>query len=259
MQFTGKGIALNNSGLENVEAKLGVRRAAIWAVVTVETRGFGFLPDRRPQILFERHIFRRETGGFYDASHPNISNPEAGGYIGGGNEYHRLQQAMLLNQEAALKSTSWGIAQIMGFNFGLAGYASVAAMVQDLIQDENRQLDAMANFIKANNLARALAAPNWAEFARGYNGKNYAKNRYDTRLATAFAKAQLVQPNLELRTAQAALLYLGFNPGTVDGLAGRRTRLALSAFQARHQMTRSGELDPPTQRALLAAAFPEEE
>jgi hypothetical protein len=36
------------------------------AVLTVETLGSGFLPDRRPRILFERHFFPSETKGAFD-------------------------------------------------------------------------------------------------------------------------------------------------------------------------------------------------
>jgi hypothetical protein len=31
----------------------------LWSVVVVETSGCGFLPDRRPRILFERRILVR--------------------------------------------------------------------------------------------------------------------------------------------------------------------------------------------------------
>jgi peptidoglycan hydrolase-like protein with peptidoglycan-binding domain len=62
-------------------------------------------------------------------------------------------------------------------------------------------------------------------------------------------------PDLGLRTAQASLLFLGFNPGPVDGVRGRRTRSGLVQFQQRFGLVQSGELDPDTERALLQAAF----
>jgi hypothetical protein len=34
----------------------------------------------------------------------------------------------------------------------------------------------------------ALQAKNWAEFAKRYNGPAYAQNRYDEKLAKAYAK-----------------------------------------------------------------------
>jgi hypothetical protein len=48
------------------------------------------------------------------ADRPDISNPKPGGYKGGAGEYSRLEAAMTLDKEAALKSASWGLAQVMG-------------------------------------------------------------------------------------------------------------------------------------------------
>lgn len=257
MEFSGKGTPLDSDGLRQAETLLGASRPAIWAILTVETRGFGYLPDRRPQILFERHVFHRQTGGAHDAAHPDISSPQPGGYAGGSGEYDRLARAIALDREAALKSTSWGIAQIMGFNHRVAGYETVDALVEDMVCAENRQLAAMATFINGNNLTTALVAGDWATFARGYNGRDYARNQYDTRLSAAFARMQVAPPDLRLRSAQAALLYLGFNPGPVDGLSGRRTRSALVEFQTRRQLAVSGELDDETENALRHEAFPD--
>ncbi|MGG7377547.1 N-acetylmuramidase domain-containing protein, partial [Escherichia coli] len=42
----------------------------MWAVIHVESSGAGYQADRRPKILFERHVFHRLTGGRFDAAHP---------------------------------------------------------------------------------------------------------------------------------------------------------------------------------------------
>jgi len=63
-------------------------------------------------------------------------------------------------------------------------------------------------------------------------------------------------PDLELRTAQAALLYLGFSPGTVDGRMGPATRTALQRFQTNRQLPVTGALNAETFAALTLAAFP---
>ena len=159
---------------------------------------------------------------------------------------------MKLDREAALQSASWGIGQVMGFNYKAAGFASVDAMVTDMVRDENAQLLAIANFIKGNNLASALQLQNWVSFARGYNGKDFKKNEYDTRLAAAHAKYKTLLPDLALRTAQVALLYLGIDPGPIDGFRGRRTRSALIQFQQRGGLPATGELDRDTESSLLA-------
>jgi hypothetical protein len=255
MNFQNQGRPLSDAGMDQACNILGIADPEVWAVLTVETRGFGFLQDRRPQILFERHIFHRLTNGRHDTGNADISSEKAGGYVGGSGEYERLEKAIALDREAALQSASWGIGQVMGFNYEVAGFTTMDAMVEDMVKDENAQLLAMANFIKGNNLAGALQRRNWVSFARGYNGSEFKKNEYDTRLAAAHAKYKTILPDLTLRTAQAALLYLGFDPGPVDGLRGRRTRSALMQFQARSALPETGELDHGTESKLLATAF----
>lgn len=257
MDFQGKGRPLSPDGMSRVCEHLDVPEPEVWAVITVETSGFGFLEDRRPQILFERHIFRRLTDGRHDAGNSDVSNRKAGGYVGGAAEYERLKKAANLDREAALKSTSWGISQVMGFNHGVAGFDDVESMVEAMIRNEDEQLLAMAKFIEGNGLARHLKHRSWASFARGYNGPDYKKNDYDTRLAAAHAKYSTLMPDLSLRTAQAALRYLGYKVGPVDGIRGRRTRSALLDFQEQNGLTVTGELDETTEQHLLSEVFPE--
>lgn len=178
-------------------AALGVPVAAVKAVTDVESNGKGFLPDGRPLILFERHIMRRQlvAAGHamdavrYNLTDPNIVNSKPGGYVGGAGEWDRLARAIEINRPAALESASWGLFQIMGFHWKLLGFASVQAFVNAMYMSEGAQLDAFVAFVKANpNLLRALRAKNWPDFARGYNGPAYANNRYDTKLAAAYAR-----------------------------------------------------------------------
>src|ERR1700704_4436712 len=110
-EFVGTAVPISNPGFDRVQALLRVGAAELWTVLTVETHGYGFLPDRRPLILFERHIFHRQTNGEYDDTNPGVSANTAGGYIGGADEYYRLAEAVALNRTAALNSTSWGIGQ----------------------------------------------------------------------------------------------------------------------------------------------------
>lgn len=255
MNFKGNGIPLRDKGLDRVCATLCVHDAEIWAVLTVETRGFGFFEDRRPQILFERHIFHRLTSGKFDEGNADISSELPGGYLSGSDEYTRLEKAMALDIDAALKSCSWGIGQVMGFNYAISGFGSVSEMVLQMVADENAQLMAMAKFIENNNLAAALQRKNWGAFARGYNGREYKKNEYDTRLAAAYAKYSVNLPDITLRAAQAALIFLGIDPGPVDGFRGRRTLAAILAFQERYGLHLSGELDGDTEELLFIKAF----
>lgn len=256
MEFQQQGRPLSPEGFSRVSQALGVTDPEVWAVLTVETKGFGFLSDRRPQILFERHIFRRLTGGKFDVGNSDISNKNPGGYAGGSGEYPRLEKAMGFDREAALQSASWGIGQVMGFNHKLAGFPTVEEMVTAMVTNEDGQLMAMAGFIRSNKLDTALQKNDWASFARGYNGKDFKKNKYDTKLAAAHTKYKTALPDLRLRAAQAALSYLGIDPGPVDGLRGNRTRTALATFQETRGLSSTGELDGETEARLMAEAFP---
>jgi hypothetical protein len=177
-------------------ATLGVPLAAVRAVASVETKGAGFLPDNiRPVILFERHIMRRQlvaNGRPTDAQHfsmtqPHIVNATPGGYSTKAGEWDRLAAAIDIDRQSAIESASWGIFQIMGFHWKLMGYASAQAFLNAMYSGAGAQLDAFIRFIKANpNLISALRKQDWAAFASGYNGSNYAINKYDTKMRDAF-------------------------------------------------------------------------
>jgi hypothetical protein len=251
MDFQGEGLPLTSSGFDAVAGELGVGLAEVWAVIRIETRGWGFLADRRPQILYERHVFNRLTDGRFRASAPNISNPKPGGYLGGDKEYERLSLALALDREAALSSTSWGIGQVMGFHAEALGFANLEQMVEDMTMSEDRQLGAMARFILGEDLHLALRVKDWTRFARGYNGPQFAKNQYHEKLRYAYD--DLIAnglPDLRLRSAQLRLLYRGFHPGPIDGVIGNVTRGALRRFQQAEGLPVTGELDDATEARL---------
>ena len=175
MNFQSQGRLINDDGMNFICSTLGIYEPEAWAVLKVETQGFGFLKDRRPRILFECHVFHRITNGKYDTGNADISNTKTGGYLGDENEYPRLQKAMDLNTSAALQSASWGIGQVMGCNYVAAGFASIDDMVTYMVQDESSQIKAVANFIKDSDLAGALQRQNWVSFSRGYKGGNFKK------------------------------------------------------------------------------------
>ena len=102
MSFVGRSLALTPTGLATAATTLSVGLPEIGAIISVETQGAGYLPDRRPKIPFERHIFSRLTQRQYDAMNPDISAPTQGGSgSGGAHQYDRLQAAMNLDKDAA--------------------------------------------------------------------------------------------------------------------------------------------------------------
>jgi peptidoglycan hydrolase-like protein with peptidoglycan-binding domain len=184
------GVRLTEADFERAAGSLACEIACVKAVTEVEARGRGFYDSGRPKILFEAHIFSQRTQHKYDATHPDVSSLKWNKklYKGGEKEYERLEKAMSLNRSAALQSASWGLFQIMGFNYQNAGFDSVDAYVEAMFESEGRQLDAFVNFIKAAKLDGHLRARRWARFAQGYNGPAYAENQYDKKLLAAYEK-----------------------------------------------------------------------
>jgi hypothetical protein len=165
----------------------------------VESRGRGFNRDKQALILFEGHIFWRElkniglepselVEGNEDIvyAHPNYKYYNRA-------QYPRLEKAKAIDTVAALKSASYGMFQVMGFNHELAGFETVEAMVEALSQSEENQLEAFISFLKNTACYDDLKAKDWASFARHYNGSMYKKNQYDVKLKKAYHASKLTK------------------------------------------------------------------
>ena len=257
MEFAGPGKPLTQRILDEAAQIVRISDAAMWAVIQVESAGAGYLEDRRPKILFERHLFHRATGGRFDASNPDISDASSGGFgAGAGHQYDRLAEAISCDRTAALQSASWGLGQVLGSNFAVAGFADVEDMVAKMIASERHQLLAMFNFIEGNNIGRHLRNRDWLRFALRYNGSNAEAQGYPDKLQAAFnAFEDGSPPEIRVRIAQLALTFLGHRPHGVDGLFGNNTRRALQRFQAAEGMPITTEITNADFDALVAKAF----
>lgn len=181
---------LSDHDIEDAADQLKVEGAAIWAVWDVEGSAAPFI-DGRPTILFEPHRFSRATAHRFDASHPKISSRTWNRALYPGKQAGRWQQlleAVSLDVDAGFASASYGGFQILGENYAVCGAISPWAFARQQAQTEADQLAAFLRFVEAKGLAAALRRQDWAAFARGYNGTAYRENRYDERLAAAFAK-----------------------------------------------------------------------
>lgn len=181
---------LTDLDYERTAATLGVSVAAVKAVTKVESRGSGFLPTGEPKILFERHwmykLLKAKTGK--EPAVNDVCNPKSGGYLGGAAEHKRLAKAVMMDRECALQSASWGLFQIMGFHWKALGYESVQKFINDQYKSESKQLETFVKFLKINpGMISAMKSRDWAKFARLYNGPAYAQNKYDIKLAEAYA------------------------------------------------------------------------
>lgn len=190
--------ALTEEAIREAANNLGVDVACVKAVAEVESLGNGFNSTGMVKILFERHKFYKFIAQKYGvpkanqlaAMHPDICSPKAGGYTSStATEHKRLDKAIAIDRECAMKSASWGRFQVMGFNHAAAGFSNVEDFCVAMWKSEDEHLRAFVNFIKANpNMHQHLKNRNWAGFANAYNGPAYAQNKYDTKLAAAYRK-----------------------------------------------------------------------
>lgn len=198
INFKGAARPRTDAGFKKAAELIGCEVAVVDAIVAVEASGSGFFSDGRPKILFERHVFWKHL----PANQRSRAEREGlawrswkpGTYGTHSQQYPRLIAACNINETAALKACSWGLPQILGENHAAAGYASPQIMVQAFAESEDEQLAAMARFIGRNAAMRkAACSKDWKTFARLYNGPGYAKNKYDTKLAAAYAAARKVR------------------------------------------------------------------
>jgi len=261
LPFPCTSVPLSSGDFNTAIGIFGSDAAAVWAILNVESGMAGYLPDRRPQILFERAIFHHRTNGAYDAANPGISAPTGGGYLGGAAEYGRLGQAYALNPGVALQSASWGLGQIMGLNYLPAGFDNAENFVQAACASESAQLQQFVSFLRQTGVAAPLQAHDWVTVAGKYNGPGQV-GPYSRSLAASYAKLQAPRalPDLDVRAAQLYLRFLSsansvpaWSPAAIDGIWGPNTQGALNAFQTAQGVAATGGVDVGVLASLVAA------
>jgi peptidoglycan/xylan/chitin deacetylase (PgdA/CDA1 family)/3D (Asp-Asp-Asp) domain-containing protein len=137
--------------------EIGVSPASSAAVIYVETSGGAFGQDGRMNIRFEPCIFYEMWGSdhpgefsqYFVCDRPNDkfrqSPAENFTELHGDHfrEWTAFNLARTLNEDAAMKSISMGLAQIMGFNYHAIGYSSANEMFDALSNSTRSQLDAL--------------------------------------------------------------------------------------------------------------------
>lgn len=192
-----------------VGKRTGVPAAVLLAVASVETnlQGFATVAGRpEPLIRFEGHWFDRllDEPKRRAARVAGLADPRAGAVRNPAAQLERwtmLQRAAAIDAEAAYAATSWGLGQVMGFHWKRLGFASAATLAAEARRSAEGQFAVAAAFLKLGGLDRLLAERRFAEFARAYNGPNFRANRYDEKIAAAFAGAER---RLEMAEASTA-------------------------------------------------------
>lgn len=249
--------------LTTAARKLNVETAALAAFVAAESAGVTFWNvggKRLPAIRFEGHYFHRLTKGetkqkaiAAGLAHPRagkVKNPRA--YAA---RWDLFWRAHAIDPEAAIRSTSWGVGQVMGEHFKRLGFASPAALMDSAMDGLGGQVELMVRFIRMDKkLIAAIKQKAWRTIARIYNGPAYKRNKYHIKmrdfyrrfshsLASTFSAAPLLKkagyPVGRYKTERAAIVDFQTANGLVpDGIAGPMTLEALEeAIKARKAKT----------------------
>lgn len=157
--------------------------SSVKAIDEVESSGRGFCPTtKRIMIQFEPHWFKRFTRltkGLWVSNKVDVQS----------REWQAFNNAFSLNPEKAMKSTSIGRMQVMGFHYKRLGFKTVGAMWDYAKKCEANQLWLGLKFIQTDKrLYTALLAKDWKTVARLYNGQNYYIKGYHTKLKNAELK-----------------------------------------------------------------------
>lgn len=269
--------------IEDIAKELGVEAAALAAVVEVESNGvIGSTVEGQfmPIIRYEGHYFDRLCKPYVRsaAREAGVSDPRVGGIKNPSSQASRwalVRKAASFDSDAAYSACSYGVGQVMGSHWKKLGYSSVNDLIQEAQSGFRGQVYLMAKFIKAFDLVDELKARDWSGFARAYNGPLYAQNKYDTKMASAYARYAKRGPkaleagrsgNLRLgsigpgvRDVQGLLVHAGYSL-KVDGDFGPATRDAVKEFQRSVGLTPDGIVGPKTQAKLseLRATAPED-
>ncbi|WP_082143735.1 N-acetylmuramidase domain-containing protein [Nitratireductor soli] len=253
--------------------RLGCETAALVAAIEVESAGRVYAVvagHNEPLIRIEGHYFdRRLTGATRDkARRAGLAHPNAGvvkNPPGQSERWAMLNRMIAIDAVAALESTSWGVGQVMGAHWQWLGYGAVDDLVNVARAGVTGQIELMVRYIEKAGLTGALKRRDWAAFARGYNGRDFARHGYHTKLAAAYrrhagAAASSAPPSSDgmlrlgssgarVRELQTLLVRAG-QAVTVDGDFGPATATAVRGFQSANDIEVDGVAGPETMRAF---------
>jgi peptidoglycan/xylan/chitin deacetylase (PgdA/CDA1 family) len=193
--------------------EIGVLPASVAAVMYVETSGEGFGEDGRMTIKFEPCTFYEmwgrdhpgEFSQYFVCDRPNdkfrASPGENFGELHGDHlrEWTAFDLARTLDEDAAMKSISMGLGQIMGFNYYAIGYSSANEMFNALSNSTRSQLDALFLALSYRDAAGKscldpLKAGDYVSFANCYNGEG-RDEEYGSKISQAAESYKLVTSN----------------------------------------------------------------
>jgi lysozyme family protein len=248
-------ILIETARMHNIEPE------ALQAFALTESPKGAYMPDGRMPILYEAHVFARNTEpkNRFSEEYPTLSSSSWDRTLygaGGGHQYDRLQRAMILDQRAALMACSWGAYQILGENYEMLGFSTVEDMILFMLESEANQFDCFMRFLTKRSIIPALRAKDWDTAFFKYNGPQFRTHGYDVRFLGYYR--DLISHTLrkgaqgvKVTTLQKLLNKQGMTV-TIDGIFGTATDDAVRKLQQRWGIVVDGVVGAQTYERLAA-------
>ena len=243
---------LSDHDFQMAADRIGCDVAAIRAVWDVEAAGRHFIDGRAAEVIrrFEPHHFPRQL---WPAIGFAVRNGEAPwrASLRLSNDA-MFQSAAQLDENAALRASSWGAPQIMGFNHADCGFASPREMVAHMAVSAAHQLGAFVQLVEAWGLAGAIRAHDWRAFARRYNGSGQVE-RYAALMESAYRRHSNGRSAVVLRVGDRGAAVKELQRALSiedDGAFGPQTLRAVQDFQRAHGLAVDGVVGHLTWTAL---------
>lgn len=110
-------------------------------------------------VRFEPKVFLRSSGRLVSSDHS--------GQLA---EWQALEQAYAIDPQAALESASYGLPQVMGFNYRVTQKPDARSMLLAFQRSAREQVAAFFGFVEAKQLVDEARERRFESFARRYNG-----------------------------------------------------------------------------------------
>lgn len=239
----------------------GIEPEALMAFAQIESPKGPYMPDGRPYILYEAHVFARncKPKGKYNDDYPTLSTDrwDSALYgVGGDHQYRRLERAMGLDQHAALCACSWGAYQILGENYKMLGFDSPEEMVLYMVESEANQFECFIRFLNRAGIIPALRAKDWDTAFYKYNGSGFKKHGYDTRFLSIYRDLNshtLRRGSSGIKVVRLQKLLNKFDFGLkIDGVFGPATEQAIKELQQKWGIVVDGIVGAQTYERLAS-------
>ena len=247
LPWKGRAVPMTAGAYDRAAKYLNCEAAAVEAVFMAESSGRFFLRDGSVIRRFEPHKMPNATTNWRDSLKIATGRREA-----------MFRAAYARSPDAALRATSFGGPQIMGFNAKGAGFDSAEVMVVAMADTGDPHLDAFVTLLKTWKLDTYLRAKDWLSFAKRYNGSGQAPTYARIIRGNYGAKANIAEQTHRRSTGQRTPIVLRQgNRGaavrqlqdllvkqgsriSIDGAFGRGTFNAVRRFQTKHGLMPDG-------------------